>query len=154
MQISFHQNTRGKVTKNCNCRVIWGFGYFWLNVGAGIAQSVWRLATGWKVRNRIPVCGRDFPHSSRPTLRLNQHPIQWVLGPFPGVKRPGCGVDHPPPSSTEVKERVELYLYSTSRPSWPILWWTLPLLCVFAFMYFITQNFCYKVHYVTANTKQ
>jgi hypothetical protein len=31
---------------------------------------------------------------------------------FPGVKRPGRGVDHPPPSSAEVKERVELYLYS------------------------------------------
>jgi hypothetical protein len=31
---------------------------------------------------------------------------------FPGrVKRPGRGVDHPPPSSAEVKERVELYLY-------------------------------------------
>jgi hypothetical protein len=27
---------------------------------------------------------------------------------FPGVKRPGRGVDHPSPSSAEVKERVEL----------------------------------------------
>jgi len=25
---------------------------------------------------------------------------------FPGIKRPGHGVDHPPLSSTEVKERV------------------------------------------------
>jgi len=33
-------------------------------------------------------------------------------GVFPGVKRPGRGVDHPPPSSAEVKERVELYLFS------------------------------------------
>ena len=32
-------------------------------------------------------------------------------GSFPGVKRPGRGVDHPPPCSAEVKERVELYLY-------------------------------------------
>jgi hypothetical protein len=31
---------------------------------------------------------------------------------FLGVKRPGHGVDHPPPSSAKVKERVELYLYS------------------------------------------
>ena len=30
-------------------------------------------------------------------------------GPFPGVKRPGRGVDHPP-SSADVKENVELYL--------------------------------------------
>ena len=28
------------------------------------------------------------------------------------VKRPGRDVDHPPPSSAKVKERVELYLYS------------------------------------------
>jgi hypothetical protein len=32
-----------------------------------------------------------------------------VAGSFPGVKRPGRGVDHPPPYSAEVKERVELY---------------------------------------------
>jgi len=38
---------------------------------------------------------------------------------FPGIKRPGRGVDHPTTSSAEVKERVELYLYSSSGPSWP-----------------------------------
>jgi hypothetical protein len=42
-------------------------------------------------------------------------------GSFPGVKRPGRGVDHTPPSSAEVKERVELYLYSPSGPSWLVL---------------------------------
>jgi len=42
-------------------------------------------------------------------------------GYFPGVKRPGPGVDHPPPSSVEVKERVERYLYSHYGPSWPVL---------------------------------
>jgi len=35
---------------------------------------------------------------------------------FPGVKRLGFGVDHAPPSSADVKERVELYLYSPSGP--------------------------------------
>jgi len=39
----------------------------------------------------------------------------------PGVKRQGRGVDHPPQSSAEVKERVELYLYSPSGPSWYVL---------------------------------
>jgi hypothetical protein len=29
-------------------------------------------------------------------------------GYFPGLKRPGRDVDHPPQSSAEVKERVEL----------------------------------------------
>jgi len=37
-------------------------------------------------------------------------------GSFPGVKHPGCGVDNPPSSSAEVKERVELYLYSPFGP--------------------------------------
>jgi len=50
------------------------------------------------------------------------HPASNTVGTgsFPGVKQPGRGVDHPPPSSAEVKERVELYLYSTSGPSWPV----------------------------------
>jgi hypothetical protein len=42
-------------------------------------------------------------------------------GSFPGVKRPGRGVDHPPQSSAEVKERVELNLYSPYGPAWPVL---------------------------------
>jgi len=45
---------------------------------------------------------------------------------FPGIKRLGRGVDHPPPSSAKFKERVELYLYSTSGPLWPVIGWTLP----------------------------
>jgi hypothetical protein len=40
---------------------------------------------------------------------------------FPAVVRPGRGVDHPPPTSAEVKERVELYLYSSSGPSCPVI---------------------------------
>jgi hypothetical protein len=52
------------------------------------------------------------PHPSRPALGLTQPPIQWVPGFVPGVKRPGRGVNHPPPCSDEVKERIELYLYS------------------------------------------
>ena len=40
---------------------------------------------------------------------------------FPGVKQAGRGVNHPPSPSAEVKERVELYLYSPSGSSWPIL---------------------------------
>jgi hypothetical protein len=31
---------------------------------------------------------------------------------LPGVKRSGRGVDHPPSSNVEGKERVEVYLYS------------------------------------------
>jgi hypothetical protein len=51
------------------------------------------------------------------------HPASYAmgLGSFPGVKRPRRGVDHPPPSSAEVKERVQLYLCSPSGPSWPVI---------------------------------
>jgi len=51
------------------------------------------------------------------------HPASFTMatGSFPGIQLPGRGVDHPPPSSDEVKERVELCLCSPSRPSWPIL---------------------------------
>ena len=48
-------------------------------------------------------------------------------GSFPGVKRQGRGADHPPPTSAEVKERVELYLYSPFGPSWPVIGKTLLL---------------------------
>ena len=60
------------------------------------------------------------------------YPASFTMGTgsFPGVKRPGRGADHPPPTSAEVKERVELYLYSPSGPSWPVLWRTLPLPCL------------------------
>jgi len=43
-----------------------------------------------------------------------------------GVKRPERAVYHPPPTA-EVKEGGELYFYSPSGPSWPVLGWTLPL---------------------------
>jgi hypothetical protein len=40
--------------------------------------------------------------------------------PFLGVKRPECGVNNPFTSSTEVKEAVELYLYSPSGHLFPV----------------------------------
>jgi hypothetical protein len=66
--------------------------------------------------------GRDFPHPSRPVLGPNQLPIKWVPGLFSGGKVAGRDVDHPFLSSAEVKERVELYMYSPSGPLWPVLW--------------------------------
>jgi hypothetical protein len=65
----------------------------------------------------------DFPHRSRPALGLSRSPPQREPGLFPegAVKRPRRGVYHLRSSSAEVKERVELYLYSPSGPSWPVL---------------------------------
>jgi hypothetical protein len=54
-----------------------------------------------------------FTTASRTVLEPTQPPIQWVSGAVSlGVKRPGREADHSPPSSAEVKEWVELYLYS------------------------------------------
>jgi len=45
--------------------------------------------------DRNPV-GRGFPHLSRQVLGPTQPPIHAMgTGSFPGVKRPGRGVDHP-----------------------------------------------------------
>ena len=70
--------------------------------------------------------GRDFPHPSTPALGHTQPPVQWVPGLFPGVKRPGRGVNYQPSSRAEVKERVDPYLYSPSGLSWPLLGRALP----------------------------
>ena len=62
--------------------------------------------------DRIPVGARfSAPVQTGP----GAHPAFYTrgTGSFPGAKWPGRGVDHPPPSSPEVKERVELYLYPT-----------------------------------------
>ena len=60
-----------------------------------IAHSVKRLATGWRVR-RIPVGGEIF--CTRQT-GPGAHPASYTMGngSFQGVKRPGRGVNHPPP---------------------------------------------------------
>jgi hypothetical protein len=57
------------------------------------------------------------------------HPTSYTrgTGSFLGVKRPGRGVDYPLPSSAEVKEGVEVHLYSLSGLSWPVLGLNLPL---------------------------
>jgi len=51
------------------------------------------------------------------------HPASYTkdTGSFLRVKRPGRGVDHPTPPIAEVKERVELHLYSRSGLSLPVL---------------------------------
>jgi hypothetical protein len=66
-----------------------------------------------------PWWGRDFPHPppsqtwGPPSLLYNGQQVS-----LPQLKRPGRGIDHPHPSNSEVKERVELHLYSTFGPSW------------------------------------
>jgi len=66
-------------------------------------------------RDRIPV-GVRF---SAPVQTSSEaHPASYIMGngSFLGVKWPGHGVDLPLPPNAEVKERAELYLYSSSGP--------------------------------------
>jgi len=87
----------------------------------GIATRYWLDGPGIESRWE-----RDFPHLSRPALGPTQPSIQWVPGLSWGVKRPGHDVDHPSPSSAEVKEKVEI-----------------PLLPVWAFVVSSRVNFPY-----------
>ena len=70
------------------------------------------IESQWGERFSAPLQTGPESHSSSYTMGT---------GSFPGVKRPGRGVDHPRPSSAEVKGIVELYLYSPSGPSWSVL---------------------------------
>jgi hypothetical protein len=70
----------------------------------GAGRSGDRIPVG--VRFSAPVQNRQ---GGPPSLLYNGYQV------FAGVKRPGRGVDHPPQSSVEVKERVELHFYS---PLW------------------------------------
>ena len=79
--------------------------------------------------DRIPVGARFFsPVQTGPLAHTSSYTRVYRVS-FPGVKRPGRGVNHPPSSRAEVKERTELYLYGLSGPSWPLLGSSLPVLC-------------------------
>jgi hypothetical protein len=92
--------------------------------------------TGYRSRHsdslRAGRSGDQIPVASRYSIPVHNGPgikpssCTMGTGSFPGVKRPGRGVDHPPPSSAEVKERVEVNLYSPFGPSRPVLGRTLP----------------------------
>jgi len=70
------------------------------------------IKSWWDVRFSAPVQTRPGAQSASFIMGT---------GSFLGVKQLGHGIDHPPLSSVEVKVKVELYLYSPSGPSWPVL---------------------------------
>ena len=76
--------------------------------------------------DRIPVGAR---FSAPVQTGSVAHPTFYTVGTwsFPGLKRPGRGVDHPPASNAEVEGRVELYICSPSGASWALLGSPLPL---------------------------
>ena len=69
--------------------------------------------------DRIPVAARfSAPVQTGPGAHLASYITG--TGYFLGIKWPGRGVDHPPPSSVEVKERVAIHILP-SGPSWPVI---------------------------------
>ena len=83
-------------------------------------DSLVGIAMGWTVRGSNPG-GGEILHT-RPEKPWGP---SYIMGT--GSKAAGSWRDHPPIPSAEVKERVELYLFSPSGPSRPVLGWTLPL---------------------------
>jgi hypothetical protein len=79
---------------------------------AGIAQSVYRVAREWTVRGSNPGGGEIFRTCLAPPSLLYSG-----YRDFPGGKAAEAWRLPPTPSSAEVKERVELYLHSTSGSS-------------------------------------
>ena len=66
----------------------------------------------WEARFSAPVQTGPGAYSASCTMGT---------GSFPGVKRPGRGADHPPPSQHRDHEMVGLYLYSPTGPQWPVI---------------------------------
>jgi hypothetical protein len=66
--------------------------------------------------DRIPE-GAGEISPTRPDQSWGPHSLlyNWYRVSFSGAKRPGRGADHPPPSSAEVRKRLQLYLYSPPR---------------------------------------
>jgi hypothetical protein len=109
-----------------------------------------RAGRSW---DRIPVGARfSAPLQTGP----GAHPASYRMGTIssPGVKRPGRGVNHPSPSSTEVKERVEVYFYFPSELSWPALGRTLSFIkmyfCIWRFFPSSPMRFSVRLHVLWA----
>ena len=100
-----------------------------------------KVTTYWMVQGLNPSGDKIFcTHPDwawgPPSLLYNKYQVF-----FPQVKHPEHGINHPPPSRTEVKESVQLHLYSSSGPSWPGLVW----------MYLLQEKFSdwyYEIRYM------
>jgi hypothetical protein len=72
-------------------------------------------------RVRFPAGAGNFSLHHRVQNGSGAHPASYPMGTGGfslEVKRPRREADHSPPSSTEVKEWVDLYLHSPNKSSW------------------------------------
>jgi hypothetical protein len=85
----------------------------WKQRGAGIAQSVERLGTGWTtgVGVQVLVGSRIFSSPCHPDRFWG--PPSLLSNGYRGVKRPGCEADHSPPASAKVKK---MWIYISTPP--------------------------------------
>jgi len=81
---------------------------------------------GRKVRESNPGGGENFRTRPDRPWGPTSHLSNGYRVFLPGGKSAGTWRWPLTPSSAEVKERVELYVYSPSGLSWPVLGWTLP----------------------------
>jgi hypothetical protein len=97
------QNVRWVVDRDSSVGIATGYGLD----GPGIESQ-------WGARFSAPV-----------QIGPGAHPSSYTMGTG-SLSRGWSGRCWPPTSSSvEVKERVELYLYSPSGPSWPVIGWAL-----------------------------
>jgi hypothetical protein len=124
-----------------------------------LSKAVYRTRSYWKNRNSS-VCiatsyGMDGRGSNPEGVESFCTRPDWLRGPpslqysgkrvFPRGKATGVWrspATQPPTSSAEVKERLELYFYSSSGPSWPVRGWDLLLLYIYAFILMLRNENC------------
>jgi len=96
---------------------------FYLTAYAILWESVVGLTTAYGLDGpgSTPIRSKNFCNSldqswGPPIFLYNRYHVS-----LPGITQLRHGVDHPLLSSAEVKEGIELNLYSSSGPSWPVL---------------------------------
>jgi len=90
-----------------------------IELGCWFLQKQERGQWGWRG-------GRDFPQPSRPVLDPPS-PLYNEYRVIPGGRPAGAWLWPLTPCSAQVKERVELYLYSPYGPPWSFVGRPLPL---------------------------
>jgi hypothetical protein len=106
---------------------------------ADTAQSV---VTGLRLEERGLVPGRDsyvvYITVSRPTLGTNRHPMQWVSENLSlGITRLGGEANGSPVPSSNVKKKLNLYPFSSTRLNGVVLKAKLYFLC---YLIYITME--------------